>query len=80
VIRVVEAESAMSGEPYKLIRVAVGRGGTERLFPRSASSCAAIYTVFTSPTHTPIPNHLPTLIVTPHGTPFGPVAIHPAHW
>ncbi|KIM29124.1 hypothetical protein M408DRAFT_329128 [Serendipita vermifera MAFF 305830] len=30
---------------------------------------AAIYTVFTSPTHAPIPNHLPTLIVTPHGQP-----------
>ena len=27
----------------------------------------AIYTVYTSPTHPPIPNHLPTLIVTPHG-------------
>lgn len=31
------------------------------------TSCAAIYTVYTSPTHPPIPNHLPTLIVTPHG-------------
>ncbi|PVG02237.1 hypothetical protein CPB86DRAFT_811729 [Serendipita vermifera] len=30
---------------------------------------AAIYTVFTSPNHAPIPNHLPTLIVTPHGQP-----------
>ncbi|KAG8967939.1 hypothetical protein FRC03_009074 [Tulasnella sp. 419] len=30
---------------------------------------AAIYTVFSSPTHPPIPNHLPTLIVTPHGQP-----------
>ncbi|THH33928.1 hypothetical protein EUX98_g240 [Antrodiella citrinella] len=30
---------------------------------------AAIYTVYTSPTHPPIPNHLPTLIVTPHGQP-----------
>ncbi|KAF8343951.1 uncharacterized protein EI90DRAFT_3027658 [Cantharellus anzutake] len=30
---------------------------------------AAIYTVFTSPSHAPIPNHLPTLIVTPHGQP-----------
>ena len=28
---------------------------------------AAIYSVYTSPTHPPIPNHLPTLIVTPHG-------------
>jgi hypothetical protein len=27
----------------------------------------AIYAVYTSPTHPPIPNHLPTLIVTPHG-------------
>lgn len=31
---------------------------------------AAIYTVYTSPTHPPIPNHLPTLIVTPHGMLF----------
>jgi len=30
---------------------------------------AAIYTVYTSPTHAQIPNHLPTLIVTPHGQP-----------
>ncbi|EJD02372.1 uncharacterized protein FOMMEDRAFT_147360 [Fomitiporia mediterranea MF3/22] len=30
---------------------------------------AAIYAVYTSPNHTPIPNHLPTLIVTPHGQP-----------
>ncbi|KAH8116904.1 hypothetical protein DFH11DRAFT_1687732 [Phellopilus nigrolimitatus] len=30
---------------------------------------AAIYAVYTSPSHTPIPNHLPTLIVTPHGQP-----------
>lgn len=29
---------------------------------------SAIYAVYTSPTHAPIPNHLPTLIVTPHGT------------
>nr|ODN85565.1 hypothetical protein L203_04815 [Cryptococcus depauperatus CBS 7841] len=29
----------------------------------------AIYTVFTSPHHAPMPNHLPTLIVTPHGQP-----------
>ncbi|KAH9842635.1 uncharacterized protein C8Q71DRAFT_698954, partial [Rhodofomes roseus] len=29
----------------------------------------AIYTVYTSPNHPPIPNHLPTLIVTPHGQP-----------
>ena len=28
---------------------------------------AAIYAVYTSPNHPPIPNHLPTLIVTPHG-------------
>ena len=25
---------------------------------------------FTSPHHAPMPNHLPTLIVTPHGAPF----------
>ncbi|KAJ2930822.1 hypothetical protein H1R20_g6296, partial [Candolleomyces eurysporus] len=30
---------------------------------------AAIYAVYTSPSHPPIPNHLPTLIVTPHGQP-----------
>ncbi|WWC96858.1 hypothetical protein V866_003733 [Kwoniella sp. B9012] len=30
---------------------------------------SAIYTVFTSPHHAPMPNHLPTLIVTPHGQP-----------
>ncbi|EPT06132.1 hypothetical protein FOMPIDRAFT_1013104 [Fomitopsis schrenkii] len=30
---------------------------------------AAIYTVYTSPNHPPVPNHLPTLIVTPHGQP-----------
>ncbi|KAF6765138.1 hypothetical protein DFP72DRAFT_746516, partial [Ephemerocybe angulata] len=29
----------------------------------------AIYAVYTSPSHPPIPNHLPTLIVTPHGQP-----------
>lgn len=29
----------------------------------------AIYTIFSSPTHAPVPNHLPTLIVTPHGQP-----------
>ncbi|KAJ8502181.1 hypothetical protein ONZ45_g11883 [Pleurotus djamor] len=28
-----------------------------------------IYAVFASPTHTVLPNHLPTLIVTPHGQP-----------
>lgn len=27
----------------------------------------AIYAVYTSPQHPPLPNHLPTLIVTPHG-------------
>ncbi|CAO1626499.1 unnamed protein product [Jaminaea pallidilutea] len=30
---------------------------------------SASYSVFTSPNHAPIPNHLPTLIVTPHGQP-----------
>lgn len=41
--------------------------------PRPASDSllttahTAIYTVYTSPNHPPIPNHLPTLIVTPHG-------------
>ncbi|KAL5532693.1 hypothetical protein ACEPAF_4467 [Sanghuangporus sanghuang] len=35
----------------------------------SSPAFVAIYAVYTSPTHTPIPNHLPTLIVTPHGQP-----------
>ncbi|KAL5511186.1 hypothetical protein ACEPAH_4401 [Sanghuangporus vaninii] len=35
----------------------------------SSPEIVAIYAVYTSPTHTPIPNHLPTLIVTPHGQP-----------
>ncbi|KAI0256775.1 hypothetical protein BJV78DRAFT_308225 [Lactifluus subvellereus] len=30
---------------------------------------AAIYSVYASPAHPPLPNHLPTLIVTPHGQP-----------
>ncbi|GHJ85489.1 hypothetical protein NliqN6_1891 [Naganishia liquefaciens] len=30
---------------------------------------SAIYSVFTSPHHAPMPNHLPTLIITPHGQP-----------
>lgn len=34
-----------------------------------SSTRAASYSVFTSPNHAPIPNHLPTLIVTPHGQP-----------
>ncbi|KAF8522228.1 hypothetical protein BU17DRAFT_44968, partial [Hysterangium stoloniferum] len=29
----------------------------------------AVYSVYTSPNHPPMPNHLPTLIVTPHGNP-----------
>ena len=33
----------------------------------ASSLFAAIYTVFTSPYHAPIPDHLPTLVVTPHG-------------
>ncbi|KAJ8520420.1 hypothetical protein ONZ45_g2757 [Pleurotus djamor] len=33
------------------------------------SSLRPIYAVFASPTHTVLPNHLPTLIVTPHGQP-----------
>ena len=32
-----------------------------------SSPSKAIYAVYTSPSHPPIPNHLPTLIVTPHG-------------
>ncbi|KAL1411841.1 hypothetical protein Q8F55_002811 [Vanrija albida] len=38
-------------------------------FHDPASCLKAIYTVFTSPHHAPMPNHLPTLIVTPHGQP-----------
>lgn len=30
---------------------------------------AAVYSIFTSPHHPPVPDHLPTLIVTPHGRP-----------
>jgi hypothetical protein len=36
-------------------------------WPNLQLCASAIYTVYTSPTHPPIPNHLPTLIVTPHG-------------
>lgn len=43
--------------------------------PRQRSRClpclpmSAIYSIYTSPNHAPIPNHLPTLIVTPYGQP-----------
>ncbi|GAA5899854.1 uncharacterized protein JCM6883_006009 [Sporobolomyces salmoneus] len=30
---------------------------------------SAVYSIFTSPNHPPVPDHLPTLIVTPHGRP-----------
>ncbi|UZJ55254.1 hypothetical protein CBS101457_004574 [Exobasidium rhododendri] len=30
---------------------------------------SAVYSIYTSPNHAPIPSHLPTLIVTPHGNP-----------
>ncbi|MBW0558051.1 hypothetical protein O181_097766 [Austropuccinia psidii MF-1] len=30
---------------------------------------SANYTIYTSPSHQPIPDHLPTLIITPHGKP-----------
>lgn len=40
------------------------------LFNHPSSPFKAIYAVYTSPSHPPIPNHLPTLIVTPHGTHF----------
>ncbi|KAL8283772.1 hypothetical protein RQP46_005204 [Phenoliferia psychrophenolica] len=30
---------------------------------------SAVYSIFTSPSHPPMPDHLPTLIVTPHGKP-----------
>ena len=37
-------------------------------FPKYLPSLfKAIYAVYTSPSHPPIPSHLPTLIVTPHG-------------
>jgi len=35
--------------------------------PYSYDFLAAIYTVYTSPNHPSVPNHLPSLIVTPHG-------------
>jgi neural Wiskott-Aldrich syndrome protein len=39
---------------------------------------AAIYSVYASPTHPPLPNHLPTLIVTPHGNfPSLFIPLHP---
>ena len=34
-----------------------------------APTPSAVYSIYTSPNHAPIPNHLPTLIVTPHGNP-----------
>lgn len=40
-----------------------------RLWRSLLAFVAAIYTIFSSPTHPPVPNHLPTLIVTPHGQP-----------
>lgn len=30
---------------------------------------SATYAIYTSPSHQPIPDHLPTLIITPHGKP-----------
>lgn len=30
---------------------------------------SAVYSIYTSPNHAPIPNHLPTLVVTPYGQP-----------
>lgn len=30
---------------------------------------AAVYSIFTSPLHSPVKDHLPTLIVCPHGRP-----------
>ncbi|GAA5837015.1 hypothetical protein JCM9279_007733 [Rhodotorula babjevae] len=30
---------------------------------------SAVYSIFTSPHHPPVPDHLPTLVVTPHGRP-----------
>ena len=32
-------------------------------------TCPATYAIYTSPHHAPVPYHLPTLIVTPHGQP-----------
>ncbi|GAA6022200.1 hypothetical protein JCM10207_003940 [Rhodosporidiobolus poonsookiae] len=40
----------------------------EKLSTRDRSM-SAVYSIFTSPHHPPVPDHLPTLIVTPHGRP-----------
>jgi hypothetical protein len=39
------------------------------LTPLSSPPTTAMYSIFTSPNHPPVPDHLPTLIVTPHGRP-----------
>ncbi|KAL1675706.1 hypothetical protein EV122DRAFT_218010 [Schizophyllum commune] len=50
--------------PWPVSRLSSSEPPTSSLTPP-----AAIYAVYTSPNHPPIPNHLPTLIVTPHGQP-----------
>lgn len=53
-------------ENYQIIPPSFGSRKTLR---------SAIYAVYTSPAHPPLANHLPTLIVTPHGMPlFEPLA------
>ena len=49
------------------------------LRPYKVLTSTAIYAVYTSPTHPPVPNHLPTLIVTPHGTPSAPLLVSHSH-
>lgn len=39
------------------------------MFPVHSILSSAVYTIFTSPDHPPVPDHLPTLIVTPAGKP-----------
>lgn len=49
-------------------RLAYARPKYATLTPRPFV-CAAVYSIFTSPHHPPVPDHLPTLIVTPNGRP-----------
>ena len=42
---------------------------TSALLTFASMHLPAIYSIYTSPNHAPIPNHLPTLIVTPYGQP-----------
>jgi len=52
VIRVVEAESVMSGELCQLIRVATGRGSTERLPLGVVVVCSDLHCVYVSNAYT----------------------------